>query len=321
MAKKTDKAGVKAELLKLIKELKKPEPVEWMRTGIHALDLILGGGIPVGRIIEIFGPELSTKSTLAWMIGKVVQQRDGAIILCDAEATEPVENMEKLGVDTNFVFRPNFQIETVEQVRDFVAKTVGDIRAISKDIPIVVIWDSIAATQAEDEWKDFEGRKLRDTEIPGVRARAIASYLRQNTGWFKEQGVTMICVNQLRDKIGVMFGRKNDSTGGRALKYGASIRLELIRSTKLKDGEDTKGFIVIAHVHKHKFAPPFRKTELEFRFASGFDNYIGLEDVLESAGRIKKIKGGGVIVGEEKFATVKEATEKHPELLENWTNG
>ncbi len=322
MAKKKDPEAIKVDnksaLLKLIKKYKEKEPTEWLRSGIHALDLILGGGFPIGRITEIYGQEQSCKSTLGWLLAKVIQGMNGAVIFIDIEATEPVEHMKTLGIDGDFIFRPNKQLETVEQVRDFINETVGEIRAIDPSIPILVLWDSIAATSCNGEWEEFESRKLRERDMPGVRAAAISSYLRKHTGWLKTNKVTMICINQLRDKIGVMYGRKDDSPGGKALKYGASVRLELHRGQQMKNGDDSIGFELRARVEKNKFAPCFRKATLQFKFGHGIDPYEGLPDVLESAGRIKKIKGGIIKAGEFEFESAKAAVEQFPELLDNW---
>lgn len=316
-------ATAKAEVLKLLRRLKGPEEIQWVRTGIHALDLILGGGFTKGRIIELFGSESSGKSTLGWVLARVFQNMGGYVIFLDMEATEPSENAKKLGVNINEVFRPDPMPETVEQVRDAVKDLVGQIREIDKDSPILVLWDTIAATSSIRMWDDFEKREAKDVTM-GAVASALSQYFSEFTRWLKDHNVTMLCINQVREKIGVMFGNPETSPGGRALKYYAAQRVKLNRGKKLTVEDRAVGFTCHAEVIKNKFAPMFRKAELRFSFEAGkaFDPWVGLEDVLEAAGRLTKIKGKppSIKVGDQEYPNVQQAIEVVPELLNDWIN-
>lgn len=333
--KTVETASNKVALLKLVKKFKAPEGVKWFRTGIHALDLILGGGFPLGRIIEVSGTESAGKSTLGWLVAKVFQDMDGAVIFYDVEATEPVENARKLGVDVDAIFRPDPMPDVVEYIRPSIVQIVTDIKKVAPTAPILVLWDSIAATSTLLQWeegeKGYETRQAKDVTM-GARARAFSDFFSEYTHWLYENNVTLFCINQRRDKIGG-WGAKDDSPGGRALKYHAAVRLKLTRGKKLTVSDNVIGFECHAKTEKNKFAPDSRQAELRFSFESGkaFDNFAGLTEVLEQSGRIKVAKDGKLVATdkeiagfelshESEFDTVQLAVEKMPLLLQDWIN-
>ncbi len=297
------------------------EPFTWMPTGIVALDLALGGGIPRGRIIEIFGAEASGKSLLGWTILKKFQQMGGEVMLLDNEATAPKQFMTQVGLDIPKVVyeRP----ETVEQFRDTVVMYVTGVRKVTK-APIGIMLDSIAGASAEKEWtdedaEDMGGEKPRDNDMAS-KAMALSNFFKQHTVWMSENDVTLICINQLRDKPGVMFGRTNDSPGGRALKFFSSQRIELYKGKPFERGGIEAGTDNTARTEKNKCARPHRKAKLRINYNQGYDPYFGAVDMLAQAGRIQVEKPGIFKVGEETFAEkdLPEVLTKHPELLEPW---
>jgi len=310
----------KSALLKLVKKYGEAKKIEWVRTGIHALDLILGGGFPMRRIIELYGTESAGKSTLGWQLAKVFQENGGVVIFMDMESTEASENAKKLGVDIDLVFRPEPMPETVEQVRDSLVATVNDIREAAPDAPILVLWDTIAATSTIRQWENFDKRQAKDVTM-GAVAAALSQYFQEFARWLNTNNVTMLCINQIREKIGVMFGNPETTPGGRALKYYATIRLKLSRGKKLTVSDKVIGFECPATVIKNKCAPMFRDAKLKFLFAEGqaFDRNAGLLEVLEKAGRVRITKAG-FKVGEKEYDELPKAIEENPTLLADWIN-
>lgn len=283
---------MKPELAKLISSFRKLSPISWLRTGIHPLDLIIGGGVPVGRVIEIFGNEQAGKSLFAWTIARAFQKAGGVVGLCDVEATAPKDFMQSLGLDVDKIAQPLDPVRTVEDVRDFVKEFTLRVRKIDKECPLVVIWDSVAATSARGAWEDEEEfvPKIHDT---GQMSQAMSKFFREFTQFMAENHVTLVGVNQLRDKIGVMFGRKDESPGGRALKFYSSVRIELTKGKKIEKSASTVGVMCHARVVKNKCATPLRKANTQILWGKGFDEIAGLEEVLEEIGRIKKNKKSG----------------------------
>lgn len=184
----------------------------------------------------------------------------------------------------------------------------------------VIVHNSIAATSAKGEWKKEDGKEVPKENEMASRASAMSDFFRQYTVWMEKNNVTLICINQLRDKIGVMFGRKTDSPGGHALKHHASVRIELTRGKRFEVGGYTGGVECHASIQKNKCAPPFRRATLRVNWNQGFDALAGLDEVLEESGRIKTAKPGVYKCGEEEFqkSGMSEFVASHPTLLENW---
>jgi recombination protein RecA len=309
------------KLRSLLSGLAKPRATTWLRSGIHALDLCVGGGLPEGRIIEIAGTEAAGKTTIALMAIAAAQRAGGAGIFYDAETALDFRFAEKMGVDTSLMVYE--QVRKVEDVRDFLVSHVGQIRAVAPKIPLVVAVDSIAALSADKEWKEDKesgGEVLNDNDQPGRRAKALSDLFRFYNSFIAQNNVVFICVNQLRDKIGTMFGEKQDSPGGHALKYHASV---VIRLNKGKahgpDSGPVEYIDAYLKVKKNKVSPPLRQALLKFNMNRGFDTFAGLDEVLVEAGRLKE-KRGAFLLGEEEFPkeALPEMVAKHPELLEPW---
>jgi len=245
-------------------------------TGSIALDLALGiGGIPKGRIIEIFGPESSGKTTLCLHIVAESQKVGGTAAFIDAEhALDPIY-ASKLGVNVDDLLIS--QPDTGEQALE-IAETL--IRSGAVDLIII---DSVAALTPKAE---IEG-EMGDSHM-GLQARLMSQALRKITGATSQTNTTVIFTNQLREKIGVMFGNPETTTGGRALKFYASVRLDIRRIESIKDGEVVTGNRVRVKVVKNKVAPPFRVAEFDVMFNEGISKVGSLIDVGTELGIVKK---------------------------------
>ena len=305
------------QLMKLIAKFKRPPEVRWLRTGIHALDLACGGGIPIGRCIEVFGSESAGKSLLAWTIAAVVQRLGGVIILFDLEATAPAEFMRLVGVNVETLIMPQETPRTVEELRESLKDIVSQIRAVDKDVPILAIWDSVAATSANGEWEDLDTYEVKANV--GARAKAMSEFFRKFTLYLAKEDITLICVNQIREKIGVLYGKKTDSPGGMGLKFHASMRIELNGGKRVELNGKAVGRVCYASVVKNKCASPFRKAELNIMVNKGYDHHAGLLEILIDSGRVKK-EHGGFSIGEKKYKAdeLAEAVKENPDLLKEW---
>lgn len=251
-------------------------PVEVVPTGSIALDVALGiGGLPRGRIIEIYGPESSGKTTLTLHAIANVQRAGGIAAFIDAEHALDPDYAQKLGVDIDSLLVS--QPDTGEQ-----ALEIADMLVRSGAIDLVVI-DSVAALVPKAE---IEG-EMGDSHV-GLQARLMSQALRKLTGGLNQTNTTMIFINQLREKIGVFFGSPETTAGGKALKFYASVRLDIRRIETLKDGTDAVGNRTRVKVVKNKMAPPFKQAEFDILYGVGISREGSLIDFGVEHGIVKK---------------------------------
>src|SRR6201987_2753326 len=254
----------------------KIEPIEAISTGSLGLDIALGvGGLPKGRIVEIYGPESSGKTTLAIHAIANVQKTGGIAAFIDAEHAFDRSYAERLGVDTQSLLIS--QPDNGEQ-----ALEIADNLISSGAIDLIVI-DSVAALTPKAE---IEG-EMGDSRM-GLQARLMSQALRKMTGTINRTGCCCIFINQLREKIGVMFGNPETTTGGNALKFYASVRLDIRRVGQLKEGESVNGNRVRVKVIKNKVAPPFRMAEFDIIFGEGISRVGEIIDLGVELNVIKK---------------------------------
>jgi recombination protein RecA len=251
-------------------------PIEVIPTGSIALDIALGiGGLPRGRVVEIYGPESSGKTTVALHAVANAQRGGGIAAFIDAEHALDPEYAKKLGVDTDALLVS--QPDTGEQ-----ALEIADMLIRSGALDIIVI-DSVAALVPKAE---IEG-EMGDTHV-GLQARLMSQALRKITGALSNSGTTAVFINQLREKIGVMFGSPETTTGGRALKFYSSIRLDVRRIETLKDGSEPVGSRTRVKVVKNKVSPPFKQAEFDILYGIGISREGGLIDMGVEQGFVRK---------------------------------
>ncbi len=280
--------------------------VETVSTGSLSLDLALGGGIPKGRIIEVYGPESSGKTTLTLHAIAEVQRQGGTAAFIDAEHALDPAYAKRLGVDTDnlLISQPDNGEQALE-----IAETL--VRSSAVDLVVV---DSVAALVPRAE---IEG-DMGDSHM-GLQARLMSQALRKLTGIINRSNTTVIFINQIRMKIGVMFGNPETTTGGNALKFYASVRIDIRRISQIKQGDEIIGNRTRVKVVKNKIAPPFRQAEFDIMYNKGISRSGDVLDLAVQHNIVEKA-GAWFAYGEGKIGQGREATktylEENPKVLE-----
>ena len=284
---------------------KPPEEIPVISTGSLALDIALViGGVPRGRVVEIYGPEASGKTTLALQVIAEAQKKGGAAVFIDAEHALDIRYAAKIGVNTEelLVSQPDTGEQALEITEHLVRSGAVD----------VIVIDSVAALVPRAE---IEG-EMGDQHL-GLQARLMSQALRKLTATISKSMTTVIFINQIRHKIGVMFGNPETTTGGLALKFYASVRLDIRRIAAIKDGQEVMGSRTRVKVVKNKLAPPFKEAEFDLIFGEGISREGDIVDIGSDLGIIEKsgtwYSYGDVRIGQGK-ENAKEFLKQHPEV-------
>ena len=298
-----EKAFGKGSIMKLGE--KPPEEVAVISTGSLALDIALTiGGLPRGRVVEIYGPEASGKTTLALQVIAEAQKKGGSAVFIDAEHALDIHYAAKIGVNTEELLIS--QPDTGEQALEITEHLVR-----SGAVDVIVI-DSVAALVPRAE---IEG-EMGDQHM-GLQARLMSQALRKLTATISKSMTTVIFINQIRQKIGVMFGNPETTTGGNALKFYASVRLDIRRISAIKDGQDVVGSRTRVKVVKNKLAPPFKEAEFDLVFGEGISREGDIVDIGSDLGVIEKsgtwYSYSDARIGQGK-ENAKEYLKQHPEI-------
>ena len=255
----------------------------WVSTGSKQLDYIISnkrdGGLPEGRIVEIFGPPSIGKSHIAIQIARSTQQLGGIVVYIDTENATSVENLALLGVDITkrFVY---VDTHCTEEVLSIAESTILKAKAMDKDVPITIIWDSVAASSPKAELVgDYDQNSI------GLQARAISKGMRKITGVIGQTNTLMICLNQIRTNIGVMYGDPTTTPGGKAIPFHSSVRIKLGAGQKIENKKkEVIGINVSAKTIKNKVAAPFRSCNFEIHFGKGIQEFEQVFDELRKFG-------------------------------------
>jgi len=266
--------------------------VETIPTGALSLDLALGGGIPKGRVVEIYGPESSGKTTLTLHAIAEVQRQGGTAAFIDAEHALDPAYAKRIGVDVEnlLLSQPDNGEQALEIVETLVRSNAVDL----------IVVDSVAALVPRAEIEGDMGDSL-----PGLQARLMSQALRKLTGVINKSKATVIFINQIRMKIGVMFGNPETTTGGNALKFYASVRMDIRRISQIKQGDSVVGNRTRVKVVKNKIAPPFREAEFDIMYNQGIStagdvlDLASNRDIVEKAGAFYKYNGETIGQGRE----------------------
>jgi len=282
------------------------EAVQVVSTGSIALDIALGiGGLPRGRVIEIYGPEASGKTTLALQVVAEMQKQGGTASFIDAEHALDVAYAKRIGVNTDDLLIS--QPDSGEQALD-----ICEILVRSAAVDIVVV-DSVAALVPRAE---IEG-EMGDAHM-GLQARLMSQALRKLTATISKSMTTVVFINQIRQKIGIMFGNPETTTGGNALKFYASIRLDIRRIASIKDGQDVVGNRTRVKIVKNKLAPPFKEVEFDIIFGQGISREGDVVDLGTDMGIVER-SGTWYSYNESRIGqgreNAKDFLKKHPDIM------